>query len=134
MERSALFVEPDSFKVFLDSGLSERLLVRSYEVALIRDNAEVDGDSKVAYNRRRVWRSTNYNVPFPTHRARAVYHEPSLSVGALAYLSNILSRTFVSTAMSDRYGLMCSAFQRSRVRKSSANLMAGSVGCSAQGK
>ena len=48
---------------------------------------------------------------YPTHRARAVYHEPSLSVRALAYLSNSLSRSFVSTAMSNRYGLMSSAFQ-----------------------
>jgi hypothetical protein len=54
---------------------------------------------------------------FPTHRARAAYHEPSLSVRALAYLRKSLSRSFVSTAMSDRYGLMCSAFQRSRVRE-----------------
>jgi hypothetical protein len=47
-----------------------------------------------------------------------------LSARAFAYLSNSLSRSFVSTAMSDKYGLMpvCSAFQRqrSRVRKRSA--------------
>jgi hypothetical protein len=40
----------------------------------------------------------------------------------------------VSTARSDRYGLMCSAFQRSRVRKRSAKRMTGSVGSPAQGK
>jgi hypothetical protein len=67
----------------------------------------------------------NYNLPFPTHRARAVYHEPSLSVRALAYFSKILSKSFVSTAMSDRYGLISSAFQRSCVRKRSANHMVG---------
>jgi hypothetical protein len=57
----------------------------------------------------------------------AVYHEPYLSVRALAYLSKSLSGSFVSTTMSDRYGLMCSAFQRSCVRKRSANRMAASV-------
>ena len=112
-----MFIESDSFRAFLDSGLlkdeaSERLynLVRSHEVASRRDGAKI------------------------AHRARAVYHEPSLSVRALAYFSKSLSRSFVSTAMSDRYGLMCSAFQRSRVRKRSANRMGGSVGSSAQGK
>ena len=46
---------------------------------------------------RRVWRTKNFYLPFPTHRARAVYHEPSLSIRAVAYLSKSLSRSSVST-------------------------------------
>jgi hypothetical protein len=48
--------------------------------------------------------SNELQCSFSNSSARVVYHEPSLSVGALAYLSNRLSRSFVSTAMSDRYG------------------------------
>ena len=70
----------------------------------------------------------------PTHLARAIYHRPSLSVRALAYLSSSLSRSFLSTAMSDRYGTMSSAFQRARVRNRSAKRVTGSDGSSAQGK
>src|SRR6267154_3110507 len=71
----------------------------------------------VLSNRRRVWRTRNHNVPFPTYPARAVCHEPSLSVRALAYLSMSLSRSFVSIAMSDRRSLMSSAFQCSREKE-----------------
>ena len=101
---------------------SEGLSVRPLEVAFRRDGSEMDN---LAVESKKNARTGNYPVPSPTHRARAVYHEPSLSVRALAYLSKNLSRSFVSTAMSDRYRLVCSAFQRSRVRRRSTNRMEG---------
>ena len=134
MERSYSFI------IFLDLGLLKdgKTVVRSDEVAFRTDGEDMDNAMIARYcaveSKKSVRTGIYKCVRFPTHRARAVYHEPSLSVRALAYLSNNLSRSFVSTAMSDRYGLMSSAFQRSRVRKRSVNRMAGSVGSSAQGK
>jgi hypothetical protein len=63
---------------------------------------------------------TRTSMLSPTHRVGAVYHKQPLSVRARAYLSKSLSRSFASTAMSDRYGTMSSAFQRARVRNSSS--------------
>lgn len=83
---------------------------------------------------RKRYRERGPRCPLPTHRTRAVYHKPSLSVRALAYLSKSLSRSFLSTAMSDRYGTMSSAFQRARVRNRSEKRVTGSDGSSAQGK
>jgi hypothetical protein len=129
---SESFGVQDCWKTRRDVG---KALVRSHQVAFRRGDAEIDSDCKVrTVESKKSVRTMNYNVSLPTHRARAVYHEQSLSVKALAYLSESLSRSFVSTAMSDRYGLMYPAFQRSRVRKRSANRMAGSVGSSAHGK
>ena len=70
----------------------------------------------------------------PLYFARAVYHTPSLSVTALVYFNNNLSRSFASTQTSARNGAMSSARQRARVRKRSVKRAAGSTGSCDAGK
>lgn len=69
-----------------------------------------------------------------TNFARAVYHIPSGSVIALAYFSNSLSLSLLSTTISARNGDISSAFHLERVRKRSAKRPAGSDGSSDAGK
>ena len=66
--------------------------------------------------------------------ARAVYHTPSESVTARAYLRSSLSRSLLSTTMSPRNGDISSAFHRERVRKRSAKRAVGSGGSAEAGK
>ena len=63
-----------------------------------------------------------------------VYHTPSESVIARAYLRSNRSRSLASTTMSVRKGAISSAFQRGRVRKRSVNRAAGSDGSVEEGK